>query len=134
MKNCRYEELLKYNQQITEILMQCSGSDWNGYGAAPINPTYVAQMQQFVEALPDDIPYPEPLPISDGTLDLEWMTDDVFFIVGMKEKDVFFYAIISRDGNLPMCDDSIKRKDLIEILKETVGLQKSLLLTANKLR
>lgn len=134
MKNFRYEELLKYNQQITEILMQCSVSDWNGYGAAPINPIYVAQMQQFVEALPDDIPYPEPLPISDGTLDLEWMTDDVFFIVGMKEKDVFFYAIISRDGNLPMCDDSIKRKDLIEILKETVGLQKSLLLTANKLR
>jgi hypothetical protein len=60
------------NALIEEIAVECSRPNWDGYGAAPIQPGAKEQAQRFVDLLPYWLPPPDPVPDPDGELGLSW--------------------------------------------------------------
>lgn len=113
-----YEEILRYNQEITNVLIECSTYDWDGYGSKPIHPGAISKMQALIHELPAEIVLPNPIPMSDGYLDLEWRSEDMSFIVGLDEDDRFIWAQITRDGQKAYSEVSVSLKEMIEKLKE----------------
>lgn len=58
---------------IDRMASDCSGANWDGYGAEPIDPIAVSNAKAFVLALPDDVPMPEFAPEPDGAVSLDWV-------------------------------------------------------------
>ncbi len=48
--------------------------DWDGYGALPIHETIVKIAGQFINSLPDHLPYPDLTPDTNGTISMDWET------------------------------------------------------------
>ncbi len=49
-------------------------SDWDGYGALPIHETVVKIARQFINSLPDHLPFPDLTPDTNGTISMDWET------------------------------------------------------------
>lgn len=55
------------------VARDCAEPDWDGYGAAPIDPAAVALARQFLRVLPDELPMPEVAADPDGAVSLDWV-------------------------------------------------------------
>lgn len=52
---------------------ECSRSDWDGAGAAPISPRAAVRAADLIELLPTDLAAPEVAPEPDGSISLDWI-------------------------------------------------------------
>lgn len=100
---CEYQVIVQGQRRSLETLMQCTprGSaftlnqpndrtaawallaelarlvpNWDAYGGEPIGGACVANARALLDALPPDIPSPEVTPNPNGTLTLDWETED----------------------------------------------------------
>ena len=58
---------------INEMAAECATDDWDGYGALPIDPLVVWNAEEFIRALPDNLPVPEVSPEPDGSISFDWI-------------------------------------------------------------
>ncbi len=59
-------------QELSEVITECSQANWDGYGAAPLDPIAISRAKQFIDALPTDSSYPEVGAMPDGDISLDW--------------------------------------------------------------
>ena len=59
--------------QLWAIATECRDADWDGSGATAINTMAVQNTEDFIRALPSDIPIPEFAPEPDGSISLDWI-------------------------------------------------------------
>lgn len=62
--------------EIAEILDDCSTRGWDGYDAVPISADSVIAMVEILDNLPEGLQGPDVVPQPNGSLALEWQTDD----------------------------------------------------------
>lgn len=60
--------------QLRAIAKECAESGWDGYDASPIDGAAVFLAEEFVRAMPDDLPLPEFAPEPDGSISLDWIS------------------------------------------------------------
>lgn len=60
-------------QALRELASECSAPDWDGEGAAPVEPSTLAHARRFVDALPMGLPEPEPGVHPDGEIAFSWL-------------------------------------------------------------
>lgn len=58
---------------IRELAAECAEPDWDGYDALAIDPVAVWNAEEFIRALPDNLPVPEVSPEPDGSISLDWI-------------------------------------------------------------
>jgi len=58
---------------LREIASECSEDDWDGNGAAGVDPLAAWNTEEFIRTLPDDFPTPEPAAEPDGSISLDWI-------------------------------------------------------------
>lgn len=65
--------------EVAEIAADCSAENWDGYGAPPVKPVALQNVQRVAEALftllPAGIPAPDVVPDVDGDVSLSWTRD-----------------------------------------------------------
>lgn len=59
-------------EELSRVSQDCSGNNWDGYGAAPISEQAYLQACAFLDALPLGTPTPSVGAEPDGHLTLEW--------------------------------------------------------------
>ncbi len=59
--------------QLKSMASDCAEQGWDGYAAAPISSVALRNAEDFVRALPDDLPLPEFAPEPDGSISLDWI-------------------------------------------------------------
>jgi hypothetical protein len=58
--------------ELTEVAEECSSSNWDGYGAAPVSRASLGQAYRFLDAMPISTPIPSIGAEPDGDVTLEW--------------------------------------------------------------
>ena len=71
--------------KLHALLEECAEPRWDGYGAAPLQPSIVPIAEAFIQALPTDYPPPDIVPESDGVVAFEWQTTTGIISVSMDE-------------------------------------------------
>ena len=59
--------------QLRAIANECTEAGWDGYEAYPLQWTSVRLAEEFIRAMPDDLPLPEFSPEPDGSISLDWI-------------------------------------------------------------
>lgn len=59
---------------LKEMAEECSKDDWDGSGAIGVNPIALWNAEDFVRALPNNLPLPEFSAEPDGSISLDWIT------------------------------------------------------------
>ncbi len=59
--------------QLRTLANECSEPDWDGNGAEPLDPVALANAEEFLRALPGDLPLPELAADPDGSVSLDWI-------------------------------------------------------------
>ncbi len=59
--------------QLRALANECIEAGWDGYGAYPLEWTAVCLAEEFIRAMPDDLPLPEFSPEPDGSISLDWI-------------------------------------------------------------
>lgn len=59
--------------QINSLASECGRPDWDGFGAAPIDPLAVTNAIAFIRSFPDRFPLPEFSVDPDGAISLDWI-------------------------------------------------------------
>ena len=59
--------------RLHALANDCADDDWDGNGAYAIEPATLLNAQDFVRALPNDVPLPECAPEPDGSISLDWI-------------------------------------------------------------
>jgi hypothetical protein len=59
--------------QLRTLASECGEENWDGYGAAIIDPRAVSNAEAIVRALPMGVPLPEFAPEPDGSVSLDWI-------------------------------------------------------------
>ena len=59
--------------QIWQLVAECSGQNWDNEGAAPIDQLAATFAEDFIRAMPQNLPLPEFAPESDGSISLDWI-------------------------------------------------------------
>lgn len=59
--------------QLKLLASECMESDWDGNSASAIDELAIQNAENFVRALPDNIPMPEFAPEPDGSISLDWI-------------------------------------------------------------
>jgi hypothetical protein len=59
--------------QLRTIANECTEAGWDGYKASPIEWTSVRLAEEFIRAMPYDLPLPEFAPEPDGSISLDWI-------------------------------------------------------------
>lgn len=59
--------------QLRTLANECAAENWDGDGAFPIHRIAVILAEEFLRALPDDLPLPEFAPEPDGSISLDWI-------------------------------------------------------------
>src|SRR5437773_3909102 len=78
---------------IEQLATECSTPNWDGYSARSISTPAKEAAQDFVQALPSDLPQPEPLPDPDGTFSLCWdFGENLIFSVNIDAASTASYA------------------------------------------
>lgn len=57
---------------LMELANECADDDWDGYGSAAIDPLSVWNAEDFIRALPDNLPMPEVSAEPDGSVSFDW--------------------------------------------------------------
>ena len=87
---------------IRELAVECAESDWDGYGGLAIDPVVVRKAEEFIRALPDNLPLPEVSPEPDGSISLDWMLSRnqvVSVSIGAKNRLAFAWLDGSERGH-----------------------------------
>jgi hypothetical protein len=58
---------------LTALAAECGQADWDGQGAALLDPGAVWLAKRFVRMLPEGLPLPEFAPEPDGAISLDWI-------------------------------------------------------------
>jgi hypothetical protein len=58
---------------LVKTVRECSEDDWDGCGALAISERAIRLAEDFIRALPDDIPLPEYAPEPDGAISIDWI-------------------------------------------------------------
>lgn len=58
---------------LRDLAQECGAPNWDGEGAAPVEPSTLAHALRFVDALPMGLPEPEPGVHPDGEISLSWI-------------------------------------------------------------
>jgi hypothetical protein len=58
---------------LKSLAMECTESDWDGYGAVPVNPAALERAEALLRSLPDDCPLPEFSIEPDGEISFDWL-------------------------------------------------------------
>jgi len=78
---------------LKTMAKECSTPDWDGEGTVPVNPIAVLLAENFVRALPDDLPLPEFAPEPDGSVTLDWIpSQHRLFSISVSSSDRLAYA------------------------------------------
>jgi hypothetical protein len=59
--------------ELRKLAADHAEPDWNGEGAAPVDPRAVAMAERFIRALPFGVPMPEFAAEPDGAISLDWI-------------------------------------------------------------
>jgi hypothetical protein len=98
---------------LRRLAEECAQADWDGYGAAPVNPVAVKRADDFIRSLPDQHPVPEVSVEPDGCISLDWIPNRTqTFTVSIGETDRIPFAWVdgtnrghavarSFDGDVP---------------------------------
>jgi hypothetical protein len=58
---------------IRELAADCAEPNWDGYDALPIDLIAVRNAEEFIRALPDNLPVPDISAEPDGSISLDWI-------------------------------------------------------------
>lgn len=58
---------------LRELAIECSEDDWDAAGAKAINLDALTRAEQFLRALPSNVPMPECSPEPDGSISFDWL-------------------------------------------------------------
>lgn len=59
--------------RIWALVGECAEMDWDGAGAEPVSALAADRADDFIRALPDNVPLPEFAPEPDGSISLDWI-------------------------------------------------------------
>ena len=59
--------------QLRTLASECAVPDWDGNGAEPLDPVAGANAEEFLRALPGELPLPELAAEPDGSVSLDWI-------------------------------------------------------------
>lgn len=59
---------------LRELTEECSVDDWDGNGSVGIDPFALWNAEEFVRAMPNNLPLPEFSAEPDGSISLDWIT------------------------------------------------------------
>ena len=111
---------------MAQIATECSVTNWDGYGAAPISPAAVRHAQDLLDVLPADVSEPQVVPDPDGDISLSWDSGvDHVFTISVSAAGTISYAGIlgkgvQRHGQEPFRGDVAKI--LVESIREVSSL------------
>jgi len=63
---------IKALSEVEALARDCAQRDWDGYGAAAIDPRALVGAINFLRAMPDGLPMPEFAGEPDGSISLDW--------------------------------------------------------------
>lgn len=89
---------VRLTREIEDILLECSGQDWDGYGAKPVSQDSVCLVRKFLKMLPDDISYPNLEPEPNGALSMTWIKRGYHLGISIDEKKQIFWGSTSPHG------------------------------------
>jgi len=58
--------------KLQSVRETCSKPDWDGEGADPVKEKTFEIAQQFLDWLPDDLPFPQVAPVDIDAMDFHW--------------------------------------------------------------
>jgi hypothetical protein len=80
--------------ELDEIVQDCSKAGWDGYDAEPVSSESAAVAQQLIDALPEHIEVPNVVPDPSGEIALEWRSgDQKHFSVSASETTLVYAGI-----------------------------------------
>ena len=59
--------------QIMALANECAEAGWDGNEAIPLHWAAARTAEEFIHAMPDDLPLPEFAPEPDGSISLDWV-------------------------------------------------------------
>lgn len=78
---------------LNRMATEYADEDWDGYGAAALDPLSVRNAEEFIRALPDNLPMPEASPEPDGSISLDWIrSHNQMFSVSVSTGNRLAYA------------------------------------------
>lgn len=100
---------------------ECKVSNWDGYGALPVEPETFNNAYAFIQALPLGFPLPSIGAEPDGQLELEWYRDPHWTIsVSISPERILYYAALLGNsdprGSEPFFGEIPKR--LLQLIQE----------------
>jgi hypothetical protein len=78
--------------ELDEIVQDCSKAGWDGYDAEPVSVESVAVAQELIDALPEHIEVPNVVPEPSGEIALEWRSGDQKYFSVTVSGTVLVYA------------------------------------------
>lgn len=66
-------ERRELKEALRELARECGTADWDGEGAAPVEPSTLTNARRFVDVLPMGLPEPEPGVHPDGEIAFSWI-------------------------------------------------------------
>ena len=111
-------DTIRLERELVDILRDCSDSDWDGYGASPIDRASVTSVYKFLSLLPSDVTYPELSPEPTGNLTMVWRKRGYHLIIGINPEGQIAWGGTSPHGHLygDAEFDSVIPEELIDIL------------------
>jgi hypothetical protein len=102
-------------QDIDKCEQECSQTNWDGNGTAPLNKDSVKYAKQFIASIPESFPLPELAPEPSGELGLEWHSNNCHLAISIDDKKKLAFAILTPEGKSRGLYDFNKDKFLKEI-------------------
>lgn len=85
---------------LDETYRECSKSNWDGYGAAPLSEAAYQEAKIFLNSFPLWLPLPEIVPEPTGDIGFEWnVGKNRIFVASVNGTHVIAYAGILGKGN-----------------------------------
>lgn len=78
--------------ELDEIVQDCSKSGWDGYDAQPVSDESIVAAQQIIDALPEHIRVPDVTPEPSGEIALEWRSGNQKYFSVTASGTVLVYA------------------------------------------
>ena len=87
-------------KEISDIWVECSKPNWDGYGAFPVNPNAISEAIDFAKLVPSWLPQPEVAAEPDGAIGFEWNAgNDRVFVASVSGNGIIVYAGLLGPGN-----------------------------------
>lgn len=113
---------------LHEIADECSGENWDGYGAEPINLLALWNAEDLIRALPDGFPVPEVAPEPDGSISLDWtesVTRRLSASIGPSNRFAFAWLNGTERGHAVVAFEGVTLPDLfISVIESIVNYAK----------